>query len=146
MNAPFKVSVDPVTSVRVADVVGAVIVSLLMLVAVATPSTGVTRVGEVANTATPVPVSSVMAAAKLALEGVANHVAMPVPSPDTPVEIGRPVRLVATPEAGVPSTGAVITGPVSVLLVSVCVATKVTSCVSVPPFNDIVGKLELVGT
>ena len=37
---------------------GAVIATLLMLVAVATPSTGVTSVGVVANTMTPVPVSS----------------------------------------------------------------------------------------
>ena len=80
---------------------------------------GVTIVGEVPNTAAPVPVSSVSAAAKLAEDGVPKNVAMPVPSPETPVEIGRPVAFVSVPEAGVPKTGAVITGAVSVLLVSV---------------------------
>jgi len=64
------------------------IVVPLMLVAVATPSTGVTRVGLVANTFAPVPVSSVSAAAKLALDGVARNVATPVPRPATPVDTG----------------------------------------------------------
>jgi hypothetical protein len=44
--------------VRVALVAGAVIATLLIDVADATPSTGVTNVGEVANTRTPLPVSS----------------------------------------------------------------------------------------
>jgi hypothetical protein len=48
-------------SVRVPVVV---IPETLILVAVAAPNTGVTRVGEVANTATPEPVSSVRAVAK----------------------------------------------------------------------------------
>ena len=69
------------------------------------PSAGVTRVGDVANTNEPEPVSSVIAEAKLALEGVAKRVAIPVPKPLTPVDIGRPVRLVATPDVGVPSNG-----------------------------------------
>jgi len=69
------------------------------------PNAGVTNVGDVANTNEPEPVSSVIAEARLALEGVAKRVAMPVPKPLTPVEIGRPVRLVATPEVGVPSNG-----------------------------------------
>jgi hypothetical protein len=45
------------------------------------PSAGVTKVGDVANTKAPEPVSSVTAAAKLADEGVAKNVATPVPSP-----------------------------------------------------------------
>lgn len=45
------------------------------------PSAGVTSVGLVANTRLPEPVSSVTAAAKLALDGVASHVATPAPSP-----------------------------------------------------------------
>lgn len=49
------------------------------------PKTGVTNVGELANTLAPVPVSSVNAAAKLALDGVAKNVATLVPSPDTPL-------------------------------------------------------------
>ena len=50
-------------------------------VAEATPKVGVTKVGEVAKTTEPVPVSSVIAEAKFALDGVANQVATPVPSP-----------------------------------------------------------------
>ena len=55
------------------------------------PRLGVTRVGDVANTRLPDPVSSVTAEARLALDGVAKKVATPAPRPDTPVEIGRPV-------------------------------------------------------
>jgi len=77
-------------------------VALVRTRAVGVPSAGVTSVGDVANTAAPVPVSSVSAAARLALDGVARNVATPVPRPDTPVEIGRPVTLVATKAAGVP--------------------------------------------
>jgi hypothetical protein len=39
----------------------------------------------------------------LALDGVPRNVATPVPSPETPVLIGRPVALVSVPEDGVPS-------------------------------------------
>ena len=49
-------SVLPSAMVSVADVAGAVIATLLMLVAVAIPSTGVVSVGVVANTRLPVPV------------------------------------------------------------------------------------------
>lgn len=77
------------------------------------PRIGVTRVGEVANTACPVPVSSVSAASKLALEGVARNVATPVPRPDTPVEIGRPVALVSVTEVGVPRIGVTNVGDVA---------------------------------
>lgn len=52
------VAVFPSAIVSTAEVAGAVIVTLLTLVAEATPSTGVTSVGEVANTAAPDPVSS----------------------------------------------------------------------------------------
>lgn len=61
------------------------IVTLLIVVAVAAPRTGVTNVGDVANTRAPVPVSSVTAAIKLALDGVARKVATPVPKPVIPV-------------------------------------------------------------
>jgi hypothetical protein len=54
------VSAAPFEIVSVALVVGAVIVTLLMLVAVATPRTGVTSVGVFANTKAPVPVSSLI--------------------------------------------------------------------------------------
>jgi NAD dependent epimerase/dehydratase family enzyme len=77
------------------------------------PSAGVTKVGDVANTAAPDPVSSVNAAARLAELGVARKVATPVPSPLTPVEIGRPVALVKVPDAGVPNTGVTKVGDVA---------------------------------
>lgn len=61
---------------------------VLAVLAVATPvpvgrplMTGVASVGEVPNTNAPLPVSSVTAVARLALDGVVSHVAMPVPSP-----------------------------------------------------------------
>ena len=72
-------------------------------VPVAAPTFGVTRVGVFANTNEPDPVSSVTALARLALVGVARNVATLAPSPDTPVEIGRPVQEVRVPEDGVPS-------------------------------------------
>jgi hypothetical protein len=94
------------------------IVVPLMLVAVATPSTGVTRVGLVASTKEPVPVSSVTAAARFALEGVARNVATPVPRP-AKLAVGNPVVLVRVPDAGVPKAGVVRVGLVKVLLVNV---------------------------
>ena len=77
------------------------------------PSAGVTKVGDVANTSEPDPVSSVTAAARLALVGVAKNVATPVPRPDTPVEIGRPVAFVSVPEVGVPRMGVTSVGDVA---------------------------------
>ena len=81
--------------------------------ALGVPKAGVTKVGEVANTAAPLPVSSVKAAAKLALDGVAKNVATPVPRPLTPVLIGRPVALVRVAEVGVPKTGVTKVGLVA---------------------------------
>jgi hypothetical protein len=72
---------------------------------VGVPRMGVTRVGEVANTNEPEPVSSDTAEAKLADDGVPKKVATPVPKPLTPVEIGRPVAFVKVAEAGVPNAG-----------------------------------------
>jgi hypothetical protein len=77
------------------------------------PRAGVTNVGEVANTKAPVPVSSVTAAARLADNGVARNVATPVPKPDTPVEIGKPVQLVNVPLVGVPKSGVTKVGDVA---------------------------------
>ena len=54
-------------------------VQLERLPEVGVPSTGVTSVGEVANTSEPLPVSSVTAAARFALDGVPKNVKMPVP-------------------------------------------------------------------
>ena len=77
---------------------------------VGVPSSGVVSVGEVANTNSPLPVSSVTALARLALDGVANAVATPVPRPETPVLIGSPVQLVSVPLDGVPSAGVTSVG------------------------------------
>src|ERR1051325_9703536 len=60
-------------------------------------------VGPVPNTAAPVPVSSVSADARFALEGVAKNVATLLPSPLTPVLIGNPVQLLNVPLDGVPN-------------------------------------------
>ena len=123
-DAAGPVNVTPSGIANVAPVAGAVIESLLIEVALATPRLGVVRLGEFANTAAPVPVSSVKAAARLALDAVASHAATPLPSPLMPVATGRPVALVRTPLAGVPSAGVVSVGlakvpPVIVLPVKV---------------------------
>jgi hypothetical protein len=49
------------------------------------PKSGVTRVGLVANTKAPEPVSSVTAAARFALDGVPRNVATPEPKEVMPV-------------------------------------------------------------
>jgi hypothetical protein len=87
---------------------------LLTLVAVATPNTGVINVGVSAKTNAPVPVSSVTAERKLALEGVAKNAATPAPSPLMPVDTGKPVQFVSVPDWGVPRIGVT-----SVMLVKV---------------------------
>jgi hypothetical protein len=69
------------------------------------PRAGVTKVGLLANTKAPDPVSSVTADAKFADDGVPKNVATPVPKPLTPVEMGNPVAFVKVPEAGVPNAG-----------------------------------------
>ena len=95
------------------------------------PKAGVTSVGDVANTKEPLPVSSVTVAAKLAEEGVAKNVATPVPKPETPVEMGRPVAFVNVAEDGVPKIGVTSVGEVdnTTLPVPVEVVTPV------PPFK-----------
>lgn len=77
------------------------------------PRAGETSVGEFANTAAPVPVSSVRAAARFALLGVARNVATLAPSPLTPVDTGRPVQFVSVPLVGVPSAGVTRVGLVA---------------------------------
>jgi len=114
---------SPLTPVDIGSPVQEVSVPL-----VGVPRRGVTRVGEVAKTFAPVPVSSVSAAAKLAELGVARNAATPVPSPLTPVEIGRPVQLVSVPLEGVPRRGVTKVGEVfitKVVPVPVCAATEV---------------------
>lgn len=82
-------------------------------VAVATPKTGVTRVGLVANTNEPEPVSSVTAVLRLADDGVAKKVATPDPKPLIPVATGNPVALVRVAADGVPKFGVVSAGLVA---------------------------------
>ena len=113
-----------VPEIKTIGVVGAMVVALAIvgaaaltalkplserLVPVAAPMTGVTSVGVVANTAEPVPVSSVKAVRKLALLGVAKKVATFAAKPDTPVPIGKPVQFVNVPEVGVPRIGLTMT-------------------------------------
>jgi hypothetical protein len=88
-------------------------VQLVKVPLVGVPNTGVTKVGEVAKTAEPVPVSSVKAERRLAELGVARKVATPVPRPDTPVEIGSPVALVKVALVGVPRIGVTRVGEVA---------------------------------
>ena len=76
---------------------------------VAAPITGVTKIGVLANTFAPVPVSSVSAAAKFALDGVAKKVATFAAKPETPVAIGKPVQFVSVPDVGIPRIGVTIT-------------------------------------
>ena len=63
------------------------------------------NVGEALKTALPVPVSSVNALIKFALDGVPRKVATLVPRPLTPVLIGRPVPLVRVTDCGIPRIG-----------------------------------------
>ena len=92
------------------------------------PIVGVVSDGLVPNTKDPEPVSSVIAAAKLADDGVPSNVAIPVPNPDTPVDIGRPVALVNVPLEGVPSTPPFTSGaPAEPTLTASAVATPVPS-------------------
>jgi hypothetical protein len=97
---PFKTGKVPVTPVDKGKPVRFVATPLAGV-----PKAGVTNVGDVAKTKEPVPVSSVTAEIKFALEGVARKVATPVPRPETPVLIGKPVALVKVPLEGVPRAG-----------------------------------------
>ena len=78
-------------------------VQLDKLPEVGVPRIGVVSVGDVANTNEPEPVSSVTAAARFALDGVAKNVATFAPRPLMPVDTGKPVALVNVPEDGVPN-------------------------------------------
>ena len=96
------------------------------------PKAGVTRVGEVAKTLAPVPVSSVSAVSNCREVNDPSDAALPT-EVTAPVRLAFvvtfpavkpeavPVRLVATPEAGVPSAGAT-----RVLFVSVSVVSRPT--------------------
>ena len=102
---------------------------------VGVPNKGVTSVGDVANTAAPVPVSSVNVAARLALVGVVKKVAIPEARPLTPELIGSPTALVNVPDDGVPRTPALTKGePARPTSTPNAVATPVPNAViPVPP-------------
>ena len=106
-------------------------------VPVAAPITGETKVGVLANTKAPVPVSSVTALIKFELVGVAKNDTIPVPKPLIPVAIGKPVALVKVALDGVPIFGVVKTGLVNVLFVNVSVPLMVAN-VPVAPGSVIV--------
>ena len=108
----LTVNVFPSATVSVELVTGAVIVTLFILVAVATPRLGVVRDGLVANTSAPEPVSSVTAAARFALDGVARNVPTPEPRPDR-FDAEYPVQFVKVPDDGVPRTGVTSVGLVA---------------------------------
>jgi hypothetical protein len=78
-------------------------VALVNVAADGVPRFGVVSVGDVARTALPVPVAAVAPVPPFATGRV----------PVTPVASGRPVRFVATPEAGVPSAGVTKVGLVA---------------------------------
>jgi hypothetical protein len=116
VNAPVEAVVAPTVPLILIE---AVPVRLVTVPLEGVPSAGVTKVGEVAKTAEPVPVSSVKAERRLAELGVARKVATPVPRPDTPVAIGRPVAFVKVALVGVPRIGVTRVGEVASTLLPV---------------------------
>lgn len=97
-----------------AEIAGAVFVSFRPVIV------GVVSAGDPLKTASPVPVSSESADARLADDGVARNAATLVPSPETPVEIGKPVQLVRVPDDGVPRTGVTRVGEVRLSVSALC--------------------------
>jgi hypothetical protein len=159
---PLATATVPVTFAAVPVVfwlnVGQVYVPVLKSPDVGVPRAGVTNVGDVAKTKAPEPVSSVTAEARLADDGVARKVATPVPSPDTPVEIGSPVAFVSVADRGVPRVGVTRVGlfdrttepvPVAVLksvrpdsqLAAVVPETRIQVHITVVPGNTVMTKL-----
>lgn len=102
------VSVLPSAIVRVDPVAGAVNATLLIEVAVATPSVGVISVGDVARTGLPVPVGvlflssfPVVPSNSAGTESVALAGPTTSPAPEIVAQVPSPFRyLVASPDAG----------------------------------------------
>lgn len=152
----LAVKVLPLAIVRVAEVAGAVIATLLTDVAVAAPSVGVVRLGLVANTKAPVPVSSEMTPASSAEVVEANafslllvvaRVAVPAGIVTVPLPVAE-VTMVVVPledparvKPALPIAGVVRLGEVRVLLVKVSVVARPTKVsvevgkVKVPTFE-----------
>jgi hypothetical protein len=95
-------------------------VALVSTTAEGVPNAGVTKVGEVDKTRFPLPVEDVTPVPPFATGKV----------PVTPVERGRPVVLVSTPEAGVPNAGVTKVGEVDKTTFPV----PVEEVTPVPPF------------
>ena len=109
--AAFKLTANTLPSEQFSvsvplEIAGAVFVSTRLVIV------AVVSVGDVAKTASPVPVSSVRHEARFAELGVARKVATFVPRPETPVETGKPVHEVSVPLEGVPRTGVTSVGDV----------------------------------
>jgi len=100
---PEKVSVLLIVAVLPFAIASVPVLVLIerpfMLVAAATPRTGVTNVGLLASTISPDPVTP-----------AASAVATPVPRPEIPVETGKPVACVRVPDEGVPRAPLKTTG------------------------------------
>ncbi len=157
-NAPAVARVLPSARDNVAVVPGSVIVRSLMLVAAAAPSTGVTRVGEVPNTARPDPVSSESAPARPAefvkvfclpaAEVVTAASAYAVVAtwvlllPAAAVgATGIPVRLAADIVGAVPNT----TRPVPVSLVILPASCADVVAANAPRLSEVVASVPAVG-
>ena len=113
---PLAIGSVPVTPVDSGNPVAFVSVAL-----VGVPNIGVTNVGLVANTKAPVPVSSVTAAARLALDGVPKKVAIPVPNDVIPVPPeATPIGVDAVKVVNAPAAGVV--PPIAMLFIVPAVA------------------------
>ena len=77
----------PTASVPVTPVVSGSPVAFVRVAALGVPRFGVVRLGEVAKTSAPLPVSSVTAVARFAEDGVPRKSAIPAASPETSVAI-----------------------------------------------------------
>lgn len=154
-NTVLPVPVDDVTpvpplatgNVPVTPVVKESAVQFDKLPEAGVPNTGATKVGLVAKTAEPDPVSSVKAVRKLADDGVAKNVATLAPKPDTPVETGKPVQLVNVPDCGVPKIGVTKVELVNKLVTDSCLVVLVEFCTigntSAPACADATGNAEM---
>ena len=87
---------DPSAKVKVAEVAGSVIATLLILVAVATPILGVVKVGEVARTTDPEPLTVFPKTVIVPVESGKVQVLLSVKS----AEVKVPVKEEAPPDAG----------------------------------------------
>jgi len=85
-------------------------VALVNVIALGTPQFGVTSTGLFEKTTLLVPVFVVRQENRFALEGVPKKVAIPAPSPETPVEIGKFVQLTNDPALGTPISGVTKSG------------------------------------